>query len=121
MTGITKKSFETPDETRAPAKTRVEVVALGPAKAARFTLEPGWRWSECIKPVVDTESCQARHVGVVISGGLRVVHNDGAQADLASGDAYSIEPGHDAWVISDEPFKAYEFESTTAESYGTPG
>jgi uncharacterized cupin superfamily protein len=69
---------------------------------------------------VGTESCHARHVGVVISGSLRIVHDDGATADLGSGDAYLIAPGHDAWVIGDEPVMAYEFESTTAESYGKP-
>src|SRR5262249_38070917 len=89
--GASKKSFESADETRTPDKTRVEVVSLGGAKAARFTLQPGWRWSECIKPIVGTEACQARHVGAVLSGSMHAVHTDGTEVDLGPGDAYVIE------------------------------
>ena len=117
MPGITKKSFDSADEVRSPDKTRLEVVDLGSAKAARLTAQPGWRWSECIKPVVGTESCEARHVGTVLAGSLRVEHEDGSALDLAPGDAYVIEPGHDAWVTGDEPFVAFEFESSTAAGY----
>ena len=66
-----------------------------------MTAEPGWRWSECIKPVVGTESCQAHHVGTVVGGSMHVVHEDGTEQDITEGDAYVIEPGHDAWVTSD--------------------
>jgi hypothetical protein len=117
MSGITKKSFDSPDESRTPAKTKVEVVDLGSVKAARMTLQPGWRWSECIKPVAGTDSCQARHVGAVLSGQLHLTHNDGTEFDLGPGDAYVIEPGHDAWVVGSEPFQGFEFESTTAGTY----
>jgi hypothetical protein len=117
MAGLTSKSFDAPDETRTPDKTRVEVVDLGGVKAARFTAQPGWRWSECIKPVVGTESCQAHHVGVIVSGTLHVVHDDGTELEAVPGAAYVIEPGHDAWVVGDEPVVAYEFDSTTAQSY----
>ena len=118
MAGIAMKSFDTPDEVRTPDKTRLEIVDLGSAKAARMTAQPGWRWSECIKPVAGTDSCQARHVGVVLGGTLHVQHEDGTEQDLNTGNAYVIEPGHDAWVTSDEPFVAYEFESSTAAAYG---
>jgi hypothetical protein len=121
MTGITSKSFASPDETRTPEKTRVEVVALGAAKAARLTLQPGWKWSECIKPVAGTENCQARHVGTVVSGRMHLAHTDGTEADIGPGSAYVIEPGHDAWVVGGEPFVAFEFESATAATYGQPG
>jgi hypothetical protein len=114
---INVRSFNAPDETRTPTKTRVDVVDLGLAKAARVTLEPGWRWSDCIKPVVGGDSCQARHVGALVSGRLHVVHTDGTEADIGPGDAYIIEPGHDAWVDGDEPAIGYEFESKTAESF----
>lgn len=117
MAGITRKSFNAPDESRTPAKTRVEVVDLDSVKAARFNMEPGWRWSEAIKPIVGTESCNARHVGAVISGTLHVAHADGTEMDLGPGDAYVIEPGHDAWVVGSEPFRGFEFESKTAETY----
>jgi hypothetical protein len=117
MAGITAKNFETPDERRAPDKTEVRVVDLGSVHAARMTLEPGWRWSECIKPIVGTDSCQVHHVGTAVSGRLHVEHLDGSVLEVGPGDAYVIEPGHDAWVVSDDAFVGYEFDSKAAESY----
>ncbi len=117
MAGIVKKSFSSPDETRAPDKTKVEVVDLGGVKAARTTFQPGWKWSECVKPVVGTDTCQARHVGTVASGQLHIEHTDGTKVDIGPGDAYVIEPGHDAWVMGNEPFVGYEFQSQTAGTY----
>ena len=114
------KSFATPDETRAPDKTKVEIVRMGGTSASRMNLEPGWRWSECIKPVVGGDSCQARHVGTVTSGTLHVVHDDGTELEVGPGDAYIFEPGHDAWVVGDQAFVAYEFESTAADTYAKP-
>ena len=108
MANLVGKSFDAPDEKRTPDKTTVDVVDLGDGvKAARFTMEPGWRWSECVKPVVGTDRCQVRHVGAVLSGRIHVVHD---------------EPGHEAWVVGDEPLVAYEFESSGAATYGAaPG
>ena len=121
MATVVGKNFDSPDETRSPDKTTVEVVDLGDGvKAARMTLEPGWRWSECIKPIVGTDSCKVRHVGVVVSGRIHIAHDDGSEADAGPGDAYRIEPGHDAWIPGDEPFVAYEFESASVASYATP-
>ena len=120
MAGIVKKGFGSADEVRTPSKTRVEVVDLGGIKAARVTFEPGWRWSECIKPVAGTESCQTHHVGTVVSGSMHVVHNDGTEQDIAAGDAYMIEAGHDAWVTSSEPMVGFEFDSSAAQSYAKP-
>ena len=99
MTGVQSRDFDSPDETRSPEKTRVDMVRMGETMAARFAFEPGWKWSECVKPVAGTESCQARHVGVVHSGRLCVSHNDGTEVELAPGEAYVIEPGHDASVV----------------------
>ena len=118
MAGIAKKSFESPDERRTPDKTEIQVVDLGSVKAAKATMQPGWRWSECIKPIAGTESCQSHHVGTVASGQLHVRHEDGTEADIGPGDAYVIEPGHDAWVVGFEPFVGYEFDSQAAETYG---
>jgi hypothetical protein len=117
MAGIEHGSFDSPDETRTPDKTKIEILALGGTKAARVTFQPGWKWSECIKPVAGTDSCQAKHVGTVVSGSLHVVHEDGTEADAGPGAAYVIEPGHDAWVVGDEPFVAFEFDSTTVAEY----
>jgi hypothetical protein len=113
--GLSSKSFDDADETRAPDKTKVDVVRLSGATVARLTFQPGWRWSECVKPVVGTESCQARHVGALVAGRLHVVHDDGTVGEVSPGAAYVIEPGHDAWVLGDEPAVAFEFES--AETY----
>ena len=120
MTGIMSKNFAAADEKRTPERTTVETVGLGQVKAARFTLEPGWSWSECIKPIAQTDTCQARHVGAVVSGQLHVSHVDGTECDLGPGDAYVLEPGHVAWVNGSVPFVAHEFEGATAATYGRP-
>ena len=117
MPGIESRGFDSPDETRTPDKTRVDVIRMGSTTAARMTFEPNWKWSDCVKPVVGTDSCQVRHVGVVQSGRLHVEHEDGTTLELAPGEAYVIEPGHDAWVVGDDTFVGYEFESTSAEEY----
>jgi hypothetical protein len=117
MGGIAKGNFDKPDETRTPDKTKLEVIDLNGTKVARATFQPGWKWSECIKPVVGTDSCQAHHVGVILSGVLHVVHNDGGEAEATAGEAYVIEPGHDAWVVGNEPVVAYEFDTSAAAQY----
>ena len=108
--------MDTQDETRTPDKTHLGVVHLGQAPVARLAVQPGWRGSECIKPVVGGESCQAAHLGYVVSGQIHIAATDGTELDLGPGDAYRIDPGHDAWVVGDEPFVALEFESKTAET-----
>jgi hypothetical protein len=120
MGSLTSKRFDAADETRTPDKTKIEIVDLSGTKVARMTAQPGWRWSECIKPVVGGDSCQAHHLGVVVGGRLHVVHEDGSEVDVDPGAAYEIKPGHDAWVVGDEPFVAYEFDATAAETYARP-
>jgi hypothetical protein len=117
VAGLQVGDFESPDETRRPDNTQVDVVKMGANTAARLTLEPGWKWSECIKPVSGTDSCQVRHVGVVQSGTMHVIHDDGTEGDIGAGEAYVIEPGHDAWVVGDERLVGFEFESPTAEVF----
>jgi len=117
MAGVQALDFNSPDETRTPAKTQVDVVRVGGTTAARFQMEPGWVWAECIKPVAGTDRCQARHVGFVQSGTMRIEHEDGTTAQLTAGDVYVIEPGHDAWVVGSEVFVGYEFDSKAAETY----
>ncbi|HMR96146.1 MAG TPA: cupin domain-containing protein [Microthrixaceae bacterium] len=117
MASITMRTFDDPDETRRPDKTQMDIVDLGTAKVARLTAQPGWTWSECIRPIAGTDSCQTRHVGVVQSGSLTVTHDDGTEMVLTAGNVYVIEPGHDARNDGDQPFVALEFESHTAEMY----
>ena len=112
------KSHDKPDEVRAPDKTRVEVVRLEGFTIGRFTLQPGWRWSQCIKPVVKTDTCQVAHVGYAVSGRLTLKMNDGSQMTIVPGMSYTIPAGHDAWVEGNEPFVAIEVMS--AEIYAKP-
>ena len=119
MASIETRSMDRPDETRTPEKTTVSVVHLGDATVARITAQPGWSWADCIKLVVGTESCQAPHLGYVVSGDLHVTSDDGTEADLHEGDTYRLDPGHNAWVVGDQPFVALEFESKTAATYAT--
>ena len=118
MAGVEKRDFDSPDETRAPDKTRSDIVHLGGTTAARLTLEPGWSWSECVKPVAGTDSCQHRHVGVVQAGRMRVKHEDGTVLELAPGDVYVIEPGHDAEIVGGERVVGFEFEPKAAQEDG---
>lgn len=116
MASIEARSFDDPDEVRAPEKTKIDVVGVGGAQVARFTFQPGWRWSECVKPVAGTESCQVDHVGYAVSGRMHIVHDDGSSLEIGPGDAYRIAPGHDGWVVGAEPFVGVEFSS--ADRYG---
>ena len=102
--GLEKKDFDSPDETKAPfSKGRIDVVSLGGLLFQRETLEPGWRWSEHVKPVVGTDSCQKYHVKYILSGRQHVVMEDGTDLVLKPGDVAVMPPGHDAWVEGDEP------------------
>jgi quercetin dioxygenase-like cupin family protein len=112
------KSHDAPDEKRRPDKTEVDLVTVGDYTIGRFTFAPGWRWSECIKPVVKTDSCQSNHVGFCVSGSLEVETADGARVTIHGGDSYTIPPNHDAWVVGDHPFVGVEFLS--AASYAKP-
>ena len=117
MAGVERRDFDSPDESRTPDKTRFDIVHLGASTAGRLTLEPGWSWAECVKPVAGTESCRHRHLGVVQSGRMRIVHDDGTELEIGAGDAYVIEPGHNAEVVGDETFVGFEFETRSAEEY----
>jgi hypothetical protein len=105
------KSFDQPKETRSFENGRVDLVEIAGNNVGRANLEPGWRWSEAVKPIVGTESCQVAHVGYAISGRLHVVMDDGTDLKIKAGEAYEIAPGHDAWVEGDETFRGVEFES----------
>ncbi len=109
------KPHSSPDEVRTPSKTRVEVVHLAGFAIGRFNLEPGWRWSQCIKPVVKTEQCQLSHVGYAVSGKITIRLTDGTEKTISAGESYAIPPGYDAWVEGKEPFVAIELLS--ADSY----
>jgi len=119
MAGVEFSDFSNPDEVRRPDKTTVEVVKVGGGEIGRFTFQPGWRWSECIKPVVGTDSCQVEHVGYVVSGTLVVQHDDGTKGEATPGGVYRIAPGHDAWVVGDEAVVVVEFQGAANYAKGT--
>ena len=102
------QNFSNADEVKNPPKASVEVVKLGNVNASKLVLEPGWKWSTCIKPTVGGESCQAGHVGVVISGSMTCTSDDGSEITVGAGDAYYFAPGHDGWVNGNEPCVLYE-------------
>ena len=111
VTKLQAKHHDSPDEVRTPDKTRVEVVHLEGFTIGRFTFQPGWRWSECVKPVVNTDQCQLSHVGHVISGRITTRMQDGTEKTIGAGESYTIPPGHDAWVEGNEPFVGIEIMS----------
>ena len=118
MAGVESRDFSKPDDTRTPDKTKVELVNVAGGQIGRYTFQPGWRWSECIKPVVGTDSCQVEHIGYGVSGQLQVTHEDGSASDINPGDVYRIAPGHDAAVVGDELFVSVEFQG--AANYAKP-
>ena len=112
------KSHASPDEVRAPDKTRVEVVNLKGYTIGRLSFEPGWRWSTCVKPVVKTDLCQNSHVGHALSGKIRVRMADGTEKTISAGESYTIPPGHDAWVEGNE--SCVGIEVLSADVYAKP-
>jgi mannose-6-phosphate isomerase-like protein (cupin superfamily) len=117
MAGAHKKSLDTPDETRDFEQGQVQTATIKDFKVAREILQPGWKWSEHVRPIAQTDSCQVRHVGYVISGQLKVVTDDRTEMDLGPGDAYVIEPGHDGWVVGEEPYVAIDVSTETVEEF----
>ena len=104
------KSFDSPDETRPFAdKGSAAAVSLAGGTALKGTFEPGWRWSEHVKPIAETDSCQATHLGYVLSGRMHIVMDDGTEGEVGPGDAISIPPGHDAWTVGDEACVLVDF------------
>ena len=103
MATLQNKSLSHPDEIRTFDHGRVELVKVGDVTFGRATLEPGWRWSSSLKPLVKTEKCEAPHPQYHLSGTLHVVMNDGTEAEFGPGEVSLIPSGHDAWVVGDEP------------------
>lgn len=103
------KRFDEPDEVRTFEKGKYEIVQLGGSTFGRATYQPGWRWSTHVKPLVETESCQVDHLGLVLSGRVKVRMDDGREFELGPGDLFAVGPGHDSWVVGDEPYTSLHF------------
>lgn len=112
------KSFTKPDEIRKFQKGRIELLEMGGGAIGRIYLEPGWRWSDHVKPIAKTELCEASHFQYVIAGRIQGVMADGSEFEAGPGEVLALGPGHDAWVLGKEPFVAIDWAG--ASDYAKP-
>jgi quercetin dioxygenase-like cupin family protein len=110
MRTIEIKSLNSPDETRSFERGKLELVNIGGRSVGRAILEPGWRWSKHVKPIAKTKSCEAPHFQYHVSGTLKIVMDDGTEKECRAGDVSLLPPGHDAWVVGDEPVVVVDFQ-----------
>jgi class 3 adenylate cyclase len=109
MDPVYRRNFDEPDEVVQLEKTRSELLTIGGLTMAHDTHEPGWHWAEHVRPHVGTDSCQAHHMSFIIRGRLKVRLDDGTEFECRKGDVLNVPPGHDSWVIGDEPFETLAF------------
>jgi class 3 adenylate cyclase len=114
LADVISKSLEAPEETIEFPGIEAQLVSLGDLTVGRFVTQPGWRWSTHVRPTVGGEWCQARHIGVVISGQVGIAMSDGGRFDFGPGDVFDIPPGHDGWTIGDEPCVQIEWAGIRA-------
>jgi hypothetical protein len=110
MVEMEGKSLNNPDEVRTFDKGKLELVNIGGRTVGRATFQPGWRWSQSVKPLVNTKSCEAPHFQYHVSGTLRVRMDDGTERDFKAGDVSCLKAGHDGWVLGDEPVVVIDFQ-----------
>jgi len=110
-------NFDDPSETRSFEKGRFELYRIGPTRLGRATYEPGWRWSEHVGAKLGQRSCPVEHVGLVLSGQAAVKMDDGTERVMKAGDFFYIPPGHDSWVVGDEPYVSLHIVGS--EGYAT--
>jgi quercetin dioxygenase-like cupin family protein len=103
MSAAEQRNFEDADETRTFESGKLDLVKIGDSEIGRLVLQPGWRWSDHVKPIAGTEWCEAPHFQYHVSGTLRVKMADGHEFDARPGDVTALPSGHDAWVVGDEP------------------
>ena len=103
MASAEQKSFKTPDEVRTFEHGQLDLLRIGGSDIGRLTLQPGWRWSDHVKPVAGTELCEAPHFQYHLQGTLHIVMADGTEFDATAGEVTALPQGHDAWVVGDEP------------------
>jgi uncharacterized cupin superfamily protein len=120
MAEMAFRNIARPDEARTFSHGRVEVVKLGDVTFGKATFDPGWKWSEHVRPVVGGASCQVHHNGFIVSGRMGIRMDDGTLHEIGPGDVFVCPPGHDAWTIGDEPCVALDFAAGVA-SYAKPG
>ena len=110
MGAVEVKNFDSPDEVRPfEGNGQADVVNLGGRTVGRGTFEPGWRWSDNVKPIAKTDSCEVSHLGYCVSGRMKIQMDDGSEAEVGPGSVVAIPPGHDAEVVGDEPCVFLDF------------
>lgn len=119
MAKMEKKNMSAPDETRPFPKGKLELVTLAGITFGRATLEPGWKWSESVKPIAKTESCEAPHTQYHVSGRLAVKMDDGSEEIFGPGDVSHLPPGHDAWVVGGEPVVVIDITGMSRYAQGS--
>ena len=110
MKAMETKSLNRPEEVRTFDKGKLELVKVGGATVGRATFQPGWRWSQSVKPLVNTKSCEAPHFQYHVSGTLRIKMDDGTEVECKAGDVSLLPTGHDAWVVGNEPVVVVDFQ-----------
>ena len=108
-TDVILKRFENPDETRVFEKGKFELVQIGGMTIGRATYEPGWKWSEHVGKATGATRCHVEHVGLVLAGCATAAMDDGRVIELRAGDLFYIPPGHDSWVVGNEPYVSLHF------------
>jgi class 3 adenylate cyclase len=109
MGSMQRKSLDMPDETRMLPNGRTDIWNLGDFVVGRIVFEPGWRWSKDVKPIAQTEWCEYHHLGLILEGTLHYVTPEGLEMEVSPGMLFEILPGHDAWVVGDQPVVQYDF------------
>jgi quercetin dioxygenase-like cupin family protein len=100
------KRFEKADEIRTFEKGKFELIRIGGLTIGRATYEPGWKWSVHVGPSIGKKSCDVEHVGIVTSGRAVAAMDNGRIVEMKAGDVFYIAPGHDSWVVGDEPYES---------------
>jgi ethanolamine utilization protein EutQ (cupin superfamily) len=113
------KSFSKPDDTRSFPNGRGDIVQVDGVIVGRGELSPGWKWSNDVRPIAQTDTCEIPHTGYILAGELHVEMDDGSSVDLKAGDVYVIPAGHDAWVVGNQPCKTLEWSGTSPQ-YAVP-
>jgi len=114
MAEIRTKNLDDPDVTLQLSRLTVQQVELGDFTVGLTRVDPGWRWSTDVRPEVGGDWCQARHVGVVLSGRFAATMQDGTTVEFGPYDVFEIPPGHDGFVIGDEPCVQLEWAGLRA-------
>jgi quercetin dioxygenase-like cupin family protein len=119
QTTLLKRSFDRPDETRPAGAGQAQIISVDDMALMRITLEPGWRWSTHVQPLTGGQSCQAPHLQYIISGRMHIKMDDGSEEEFGPGDLLVAPPGHDGWVVGNEPFVCIDV--TGSNVWAKPG